>query len=48
MQTEHETFTEAKDIQAILGMRRIAVVGLSSDSWKAEQWCSPLLAESRV
>ena len=31
MQTERETFTEAEDIEAMLGMRRIAVVGLSSD-----------------
>ncbi len=31
MQTERETFTDAKDVEAILGMKRIAIVGLSSD-----------------
>jgi predicted CoA-binding protein len=31
MQTERRTFAEPEDIEAILGMKRIAVVGLSSD-----------------
>jgi uncharacterized protein len=34
MQTKRENFTDPADISAILNMRRIAVVGLSSDMWR--------------
>ncbi|HKP52192.1 MAG TPA: CoA-binding protein [Chloroflexia bacterium] len=34
MQPERDSFAEAADIKAMLGMRHIAIVGLSSDSWR--------------
>ena len=34
MQPRKETYTDPADIDAILNMRRIAVVGLSSDQWR--------------
>ena len=34
MQTQRENFADPADINAILDMRRIAVVGLSSDPWR--------------
>lgn len=34
MNTQRESFTRAEDIEAILDMKRIAVVGLSSDPFK--------------
>src|SRR6476620_2560627 len=34
MSTKSENFAEPQDIRAILAMKRIAVVGLSSDPWR--------------
>lgn len=46
MQTEQETFADAEDIDAMLDMKRIAVVGLSSDPSRASYGVASYLKRS--
>ena len=46
MQAQRENFARPEDIAAILAMRRIAVVGLSSDPWRTSYGISRAMQEA--